>query len=68
MNEREQPTMDCPKCGATYDDFDGVGVVYCEACGFCQHLARRGERPDTEGAPRVWICEYCGDRQPEVSR
>lgn len=30
----EQPKMQCPKCRAEYDDFDGLGVLYCEQCGY----------------------------------
>ena len=50
----EQPTMNCPQCRKEYEDFDGVGVVYCEppeGCGFCRHLALTG------GA-----CDFC--KQP----
>lgn len=51
-----QPVMECPNCGAEYDDFDGFGVTYCEACGYCQHTA-------ADGAPPV--CVMCGKTQME---
>jgi hypothetical protein len=50
-----QPTMSCPRCGAVYDDFDGIGVVFCSACRFCRHLSRDG---DGKGG---WVCGACGD-------
>jgi len=53
----EQPTMNCPTCGKEYDDFDGVGVVYCEppeGCGFCRHLALTGG-----------VCDFCKQIPPE---
>jgi hypothetical protein len=37
----KQPQMRCPKCGAIYDDFDGVGVLHCPACGYCIHPATK---------------------------
>jgi hypothetical protein len=56
----EQPTMNCPRCGKEYHDFDGVGVIYCappEGCGFCRHVARGG-------TPEGMTCEFCGDVEP----
>lgn len=44
-----QPTMQCPRCKREYEDFDGLPVIYCEACGYCRHASR------TDG-----ICDYCG--------
>ena len=52
--EFDQPQMDCPQCGREYDDFDGIGVIYCAppaGCGFCRHMARSDGR-----------CDYCGDQ------
>ncbi len=57
MSEFEQPTMNCPACDREYEDFDGVGVVYCaptEGCGFCRHVAKTGD-----GAGRM-VCDFCG--------
>ena len=61
----EQPTMNCPKCGKEYEDFDGVGVVYCEppaGCGFCAHVARTGH--DIDGRT-VMVCDFCHDMKNE---
>lgn len=49
-----QPTMQCPRCRASYFDFDGCGVPYCHRCGFCRHLSCDGR---ADGAT---ICNYCG--------
>lgn len=35
----EQPTMHCPKCGRQEPDYDGMGLAYCETCGYCDHRA-----------------------------
>ena len=43
-----QPTMNCPACGYGYEDFDGIAVIYCEECGYCQHASI------TNG-----VCDYC---------
>jgi len=47
-----QPIMTCPQCGTDYEDFDGLGVVCCPACGYCTHAA--GEVIDGK-----MICSYC---------
>lgn len=49
----KQPQMKCPKCGAVYDDFDGVGVLHCPACGYCVH-------PATETVDGKTTCCVCG--------
>ena len=36
--EDEIPIAKCPKCGTEFDDYDGAGVTYCPACGYCEHL------------------------------
>ena len=37
------PTMNCPKCGKEWPDFDGFGVLYCPkdngGCGYCKHAS-----------------------------
>jgi len=43
------PLMECPNCGNVSDDFDGFGVLACDACGFCTHPAITGD-----------VCEICG--------
>ena len=54
--EPAQPTMNCPRCKKEYEDFDGVGVVFCDpktgGCGFCRHVARSGG-----------VCEMCRDKE-----
>jgi len=51
--------VDCPKCGADQEDLDGFGVVFCVACGYCQHLSRDN---DICGIckKRVTTCQRCG--------
>jgi len=49
LGEFETPIIECPRCGAPYEDHDGFGVVYCSICGYCQHLSSSGD-----------ICDYCG--------
>ena len=68
IHVEKMPTMRCPACAKEYDDFDGVGVVYCappNGCGFCRHVARIGKKRDGR---TVMVCEYCGhvkgDEQP----
>jgi hypothetical protein len=52
----DQPKMTCPKCGKEYDDFDGVGVVRCEACGYCQHVSMSAQQ-----GREAWrsVCDAC---------
>ena len=57
--EEEIPTANCPKCHVEYDDYDGEGVTYCPACGYCEHLivshgrcALCGEPVEKEGPRR----------------
>lgn len=52
----DQPMMACPRCKREYPDFDGLPVIYCEACGFCRHASC------TDGA-----CDYCGLEDPSPS-
>ena len=51
--DSRQPQMECPKCPAVYDDFDGLGVQHCERCGWCNHSTV------TDG-----ICGFCGRPSP----
>lgn len=48
-------TIECPKCRAEQEDFDGFGVPYCHACGYCAHFSRTG---DANGNLR---CDICND-------
>jgi hypothetical protein len=56
----ENPSASCPVCGAECEDFDGIGVLHCEKCGYCEHAAR-----DFDGT--AWVCVYCGDREEHES-
>ncbi len=47
------PTMACPKCGAVEPDYDGLGVLYCEKCGHCEHASLTERR-----------CDFCNEEQP----
>jgi rubrerythrin len=49
--EDEAVFIECPACGTEQEDFDGFGVVHCEACGYCQHIST------TDG-----VCDIC-DRE-----
>lgn len=49
-----QTLMQCPQCNKVYDDFDGLGVLYCEQCGYCKHASY------SEG-----VCDYCN--APELA-
>jgi hypothetical protein len=49
----EQPKIKCPKCGAVYEDFDGLSFSYCEECGYCTH-------PNSERVQGREICGICG--------
>ena len=46
--------VECPRCGAEQEDFDGFGVIFCEACGYCKH-------PSFTGG----VCDICGE--PEAA-
>ena len=49
LDDADMPTMTCPGCGKEEPDYDGFGVVFCAACGFCRHLSL------DDGT-----CNYCG--------
>jgi hypothetical protein len=49
----DQPRAACPQCGATYEDFDGFGVLHCPKCGYCVH-------PSTETVDGKETCCVCG--------
>lgn len=55
----DQPTMQCPRCGAEMPDFDGVGVLAHigeGGCGYCRH-------PSRDLIDGAWVCGICGDRR-----
>ena len=33
----DMPTIECPKCGHEFEDFDGFGFIFCEKCNHCTH-------------------------------
>jgi ribosomal protein L37AE/L43A len=47
------PVTKCPKCGTERADHDGVGVVYCDLCGYCTHASASG---------KPLRCEFCGEQ------
>lgn len=49
----------CPVCGVEQEDWDGFGVLVCDACGFCAHPSSSG----TE-LPGVYQCDTCGRLAP----
>jgi hypothetical protein len=49
--------MECPRCGAAQEDFDGFGVLHCPACGFCVHPSFMDGR-----------CNFCGDLEAVEGR
>ena len=59
--QEPQPKMECPICEAEYDDFDGIGVVYCPKCGFCRHLSLTKIRESRDGTKKDerWRCDAC---------
>lgn len=50
-DEDDYPIMECPNCGHTEKDLDGLGMQYCIKCGYCTHAAIDGD-----------VCELCGKR------
>lgn len=60
------PLVACPKCGKVEEDFDGFGVLYCGACGYCTHpaiqdgvcdLCLRGINDSSESEQADSVCE-----------
>lgn len=48
-------TVECPSCGWSYPDADGLPVYYCDHCGYCRHASR------TDGT-----CDYCGRTEAQI--
>jgi len=44
------PMTQCPKCGQWLRDYDGMGVLAHDECGYCSH-------PSSMGG----ICDFCGE-------
>jgi flavoprotein len=53
VDKNEMPKIACPKCGAQYDDYDGLSFSYCPACGYCSH-------PNSTVENGKEICGICG--------
>ena len=49
----DYPTVICPGCGAEITDYDGFGVLYHEACGYCTHAS-------ISGVDGRMVCDLCG--------
>jgi len=49
--EYDPPMAKCPKCGAEHEDHDGLGVLYCSVCFYCEH-------PSASESPLR--CDICG--------
>lgn len=47
----------CPACGLEQEDWDGFGVLTCDACGYCTHPSSTGT-----DEPGVYQCDCCGLR------
>lgn len=45
------PIAECPSCGAMHEDHDGLGVLYCDKCWYCEH-------PSASDSPLR--CDICG--------
>jgi hypothetical protein len=45
--------LKCPKCGTLHDDFDGLPLTHCTACGWCSHSATTRKHGRE-------VCEVCG--------
>lgn len=41
--------VNCPKCDRKHEDHDGIGVLFCEHCGYCTHASVTGD-----------TCDFCG--------
>jgi hypothetical protein len=54
LGDDATPIVVCPQCGAEQEDFDGFGVLHCNACGFCTHAS---EHADSTGR---YTCGLCG--------
>ncbi|GHV90426.1 hypothetical protein AGMMS50268_09290 [Spirochaetia bacterium] len=56
----EADKLKCPKCGAEYDDDDGLLFTYCSRCGYCTHGSTTRKR-------HLEVCEICG-RETRLER
>lgn len=45
----------CPRCEARHEDYDGLGVLFCEKCGYCTHSSITSN-----------TCDFCGEREADA--
>jgi hypothetical protein len=64
----ENPMMLCPRCEAPQPDYDGLGVLFCEACGFCEHASWSEGKCDYCGKEEIPIATYVSDLAMEQYR
>lgn len=53
------PRVECPKCFVVRPDYDGFGLMYCDACQWCTHAA-------WTGTGDTMTCEFCGITQKSI--
>lgn len=58
----EQPTITCPNCGVTAEDFDGLGVLACPADPPCNYCTHPGFDRQPDGS---WVCCICDEERDE---
>ena len=46
----ELPSAQCPKCKEWLADYDGMGVLYHDECGYCSHASITDD-----------VCQFCGN-------
>lgn len=51
--------VECPKCHAEQEDFDGFGFIYCQRCQHCTHPSAEGDELDAPDSELMW-CTVCG--------
>lgn len=55
--EGDATIAECPRCDVELLDYDGFGVVYHPACGYCRHLSRDNG-----------VCNYCGEMPAALAK
>ena len=55
-----QPMLKCKACGTLHEDFDGLELTFCPACGWCSHRATTSKHGRE-------ICEVC-DREIRLEK
>jgi len=59
---RGENTSVCPQCGVEQEDFDGFGMLYCPACGYCKHASRTEGKCDSCGSVDEAMKEFRGEK------